>query len=336
MRLIARVPVPDAPHPRLWDCTARLARLAAVVDLAKRQYEAGSVTDLAATLKIFTIPEFYFRPSWTRDSRTYEEEDRTYIIECLQTMFQHEDFRDWLFVCGSCAWNSIHWDPTRLLTINSSLCIKGGTAFSPTSLTHKRTAFDRDALYDPAHSSEHARPIFDSLVVRRKSILNVDHRCFGTEIGVDHRSRALAGTLDLIRQADGAAPPVDIQMVIACGAAIDPAAKAARPGGYILRNDGYPSGGAPSQIFRVSPTPDHHGNYVLGPEILPSYTIYLPNNYRVQAVPYDPPEEKIDPPPPPQPPSDEDIDDATDEGDQDPINPRIKMRLAFFPAQPFG
>src|ERR1044071_843991 len=121
----ARVPVAGVTND---DARIRLKRLASAVNSVSGLLPM-LVDDNNATLKIFLVPEFYFRPP-TVDasyySNTYPNSVKNQILTALNEMFAHADFTHWLFVCGTILWNSRQDVKSTPLYFNTAITVKGG------------------------------------------------------------------------------------------------------------------------------------------------------------------------------------------------------------------
>lgn len=229
------------------DAINRLRRLASVVDEAAQGLAA--LGDDNNTLKIFMVPEFYFRPTVlgpTYVSNTYPDTEVFQIVRALDGMFSHADFQHWLFICGTVMWNSSS-DPFRpTIYYNTAVYKRGGiqnTAGS-ISMVEKQLASAIDAI--PMASApgynDSVRMIFESWANRRLRVFDHDGIACGLEVCLDHADhdmcRALRRVLEDWPEKEGARQEVKLHLLTAGGMPINDWSVSAKVGGYILRNDG--------------------------------------------------------------------------------------------------
>ncbi len=281
---VARVPVPhkDLPH----DALVRLRRLAYVVDLARQQLvQRGGfrlTKDSANTLKVFLVPEFYFRPPLAACaeflSDTYSFRARNKILDALDVMFRHADFTDWLLACGTVMWNDFVSDvrPGQTRTpiyFNTAVLVRGGPLGSlhvgdPLGSLHvveKKVPSNIDGVPQatfsdgstanagPANDPQ-LKPFFESWKNRKNQIVDVSGVSVGLEICLDHandpRYRVLRSVVrDWKSQTGQKQRGVQLHILTAGGMPADWGSVAARAGGYLLRNDGLSP--PPSQLLRA-------------------------------------------------------------------------------------
>lgn len=87
------------------DLKKRLARLLGVVEKARAQQELA-VSNLATTLKVFLVPEFYFRPKGQGVQNSYSSADRDALVKVLDQYVKAARFQHWLFVFGTVIWQT--------------------------------------------------------------------------------------------------------------------------------------------------------------------------------------------------------------------------------------
>jgi hypothetical protein len=235
---IARLPLTDPPLVGFTeDARTRLRRLAAVVDFAAR--ELASRGDSPATLKIFVVPEFYFRPD---EGHAYTSDEIADVIACFERMFVSPDFQHWLFVCGThLYWRNYPGVADRLY-FNTAYVVKGGHVDAPQWNIQKR--FFSPIDIDPGTASIFACPtlrtITDRWVVQKQCMVSVDNLRIGFEICLDHGNQVLAKMVHL-RQTRFKAEdtgPLQLQVLVSSGQELEVPSIAVPVGGYVLRNDG--------------------------------------------------------------------------------------------------
>ena len=118
----------DELGPMGRDAYIRLARLAYWVDKSK-----GLVSSENHVLKIFTAPEFYFRPCQSHESfkGTYPDKIANYIFQSLEKMFASAKYNHWIFICGTVLRNIgrpfiDNGANNTIPCFNSSLVVRGG------------------------------------------------------------------------------------------------------------------------------------------------------------------------------------------------------------------
>lgn len=282
---VPRIPVANIPDGA--DAKNRLLRLASVVDKAATWVnQAGG--DNRNTLKIFVVPEFYFRPpnSFARRDcpyNTYSYDEAVQIFDELNHLFVHADFSDWLIVAGTVMW---HWnntddeqpgpnpnpnqpdpnglyvpsDPTGRVYRNSAVYIRGGRADS-LRIIEKDVPSGIDGVpnpYAPKRDAydDHFVKTFEDWDLQKQHVFEVGEVRCGLEVCLDHSDEAGHRVLKTVirkwRKRENAAPPaLDLHILTAGGMPIEKGSVAAKRNGYILRNDGlsnYPF----SELRRVS------------------------------------------------------------------------------------
>jgi hypothetical protein len=143
-------PMPGNEHQELnkgiTDARRRLKRLAVAVNDSERLLQvlkdfsgisAGNLRDDPAILKVFVVPEFYFRPPTKLGVRfhynTYPDIVAMRIFKQLNTMFSHAAFEHWLIVAGTVLWNQEVGGKSRtgalnpVIYWNTAVWIKGGS-----------------------------------------------------------------------------------------------------------------------------------------------------------------------------------------------------------------
>jgi hypothetical protein len=256
---IPRIPV-DANTPP--DALHRLRRLAAVVDRAKTVIDQLGGDD-NNTLKIFMVPEFYFRPpipavnpdQYTYNTYPYEEAEK--LLEELNVMFLHADFRHWLIVAGTVMWN---WQDMQSTDYrNSAVHVRGNEVESlrviekdvPSHIDGVPNPYANIHPYDP-----YIEKTFQEWTSRKYHVFDVGGITLGLEVCLDHGTGHLHRVLKTVlsqwplNEGNMASPRLSLHLLTAGGMGINNESIAAKKGGFILRNDGY-SGAPRSQFQRV-------------------------------------------------------------------------------------
>ncbi|UOX92463.1 hypothetical protein MUY14_18250 [Amycolatopsis sp. FBCC-B4732] len=239
-------PVPDIAVPKAPESTdwfIRLRRLAAVVNIAR----ANVGDDDPGTLKVFVAPEFYLRPADPATSHTYSTNQYSQVWDALEKMFRTPRFKNWLIVPGSVLWYSDVLVANEKTYFNSVLYLRGGADGGEAGRIEKKLASSMDGVPTRSAVGNASEPLvkraYSEAAFLRERLFEFDAKAhFGLEICLDHRLKVLKQTL-ADRQADGADPwkrggPA-LHVLTAGGMPLNPESVAARPGGYVLRNDGY-------------------------------------------------------------------------------------------------
>lgn len=269
--VVDRIPVGATTGP---DSKLRLKRLASVVDEAERAIRASALTDDDNTLKVFMVPEFYFRPqAYTNDYRyeMYPEAEAESIIVQLSTMFQDAAFQNWLIVAGTVLWRQTKTDPVTGAPI---------TAFRNTAVIVRRSEIYGVEKYVPSHLDGVPYPLaplgkfadnydptlhieYDTWMFRKCRILDIGGVLCGLEVCLDHGDKRYSVLKKILSEwgthETAPRPLLSLHLLPAGGMQINPDCVAARDSGYILRNDGY-SGDPYSQMLKVRNHYDAFGN----------------------------------------------------------------------------
>jgi hypothetical protein len=248
---LGRIPVPGGVNFNT-DARVRLKRLAGVVDIAANTLRNGTLIDNANTLKIFVVPEFYFRPPRALgagyEHDTYPMTGMADVIRGLDQMFVHADFTHWLFVCGTVMWNQKLPQPNapdKTLYWNTALYVRGGPGRGGARIVEKQLASRIDGVPQALAPGrdQYVAVIHQEWRNRKEHVFNVDGIPFGLEICLDHADgdayRVLKRVVsDWPANERGAQQDVKLHVLTAGGMEIQNPSVAAKVGGYILRNDG--------------------------------------------------------------------------------------------------
>jgi hypothetical protein len=277
---VARIPVPDDLPD---DARKRLRRLASVVNAAWLRHSL-LLDDNRNILKIFIVPEFYFRPDKAAfASNSYSDSTANRIFQTLNSMFSSTDFNDWLFVCGTVIWDSSNdtFAKTKLY-FNTAVVVEGGKTNS-VRIVEKKVPSTIDGVppnfYGPGVEPD-VKLIFEAWSARRLRVFDVSGVSFGLEVCLDHGIKVLKTLLGEWQQNEGSAKTIKLHLLAAGGMPLKEDAVAAKKGGYILRNDGHVAWG-PSQLKKV-PTSgslvDNASEYTWTVEA--SMQLQVPGGYR--------------------------------------------------------
>jgi hypothetical protein len=253
---VLRLPVPaSVTNP---DARNRLRRLAGVVNFAAE--ELDWLGDDRNTLKIFVVPEYYFRPP-TAPTNTYLDLDGWSIIGALDQMFVHKDFRDWLFVCGTVLWNTGSDERARTLYWNTAVHVRGGR-LQAAGIVEKQVPSDQDGIpLGPGDDDSDVKKIMESWWNLRQRVFTADGLSLGLEVCYDHKIPALKWVVLMWPLSEGGGTAeVGLHVLTAAGMTIRERSVAAKRGGYVLRNDGFVEGTPRSHLRKVK----RHYRFVYG------------------------------------------------------------------------
>lgn len=241
---VPRISVPELADD---DARIRLKRVAHVVDLAQKEVMSYG-KQLDSTLNIFLMPEFYFRPPKLGpryQMNTYPEEVANKIFLTLNDMFLDDDFKHWLFVCGTVFWNTL--TPSgQPLFFNTLVLVWGGSGNRDSMLLVEK----QEASWMDGVSSNRSpglapgvAPLFQAWSNRRRRVIQRGGLTYGLEICQDHADldqyRVLRNVLhDWKDHEGGYAPSINLHLLVAGGMTMERGAVIARKQGYFLRNDG--------------------------------------------------------------------------------------------------
>ena len=255
------------PEPKDLSLDAQ-NRVLTVVNLIKtaRDTLIKNGTDSSTCLKIFTVPEFYFRPPKAEAGcldRSYSAKTKEAIVKNLTAKLANSDYKHWLFVLGSIIWTTkleeiegLHASKVSATdkgVRNTCLMMKGGDQDAPVQLFDKVHLSSINDIREAAWAGKHFNPVlqrpkvsalFESLSSRQKCIFKVDNISICAEICLDHHQQLMVGkkTLYDLNKKKGFLEPrekVGLQFVIACGMPIQPKSIATEANGYVIRNDGH-------------------------------------------------------------------------------------------------
>jgi hypothetical protein len=284
----------------------RLRRLAAVIYKAAEELRRlkDNDKDNENTLKIFIVPEFYFRPPAKTDKNyiqdTYPVREFLKIWKAFDCMFQDDNFKDWLFVLGTVMWNDVDFAPYGMAGtkselkpsqsahfFNSAMYVRGGKRKNPTQRIEKQMASSIDGIHLFLTPGEHKdlKPIYEDWRTRSERVFRVENIDLGLEVCLDHGNAVLKTVLSEWSKKGnpkacfkkGADRDISLHLLTAGGMRINNESVAAKKDGYILRNDGYLVN-QPTELRQVITTapkvttgdPVTFKSYALtGPELVP-------------------------------------------------------------------
>jgi hypothetical protein len=219
------------------------------------------------TLKIFMAPEFYFRPKNDKLAYTYEQYQSIKKI-LRETILGDARFNNWLVIPGTVIWiwNDKHRKPDKRPEVPTDMDVYMNTTipikkdFAKTVI-EKAEASGRDGIppgSEKRYSNQVWSTYYKSGAKLRKHFFTAGGISFGLEICKEHDLQILKKTLSLT---DYAAAGVAIQLLTAGGMEMDRGSVVAKPGGFVLRNDGFNSEG-----MNALPWPDQFTDYKPGLE----------------------------------------------------------------------
>ncbi|MCR6490794.1 hypothetical protein M8542_49200 [Amycolatopsis sp. OK19-0408] len=240
-------PVPDIPVKAPLDQSAdwfiRLRRLATMVHMAERNVQ--ELGDDSTTLKVFVAPEFYLRPADATAHHTYDVEQYQEVWGALEQMFRAVRLTNWLIAPGSVLWHSDTMDVTQRTFYNTVWFTFGGARKGESRRVEKRLASHIDGVPQQfaVGSNPRLQGAYEDREFARERLLEIGGQAIaGFEICLDHGDQVLKKTVAEL-QNDPQDPWKNggpaLHVLTAGGMPLDEEAIVARPGGYLLRNDGY-------------------------------------------------------------------------------------------------
>jgi hypothetical protein len=243
------------------DARTRLKRLAVAVNdseiLVRALPHPSGISALPARddptiLKVFVVPEFFFRPPTKLGGRfhynTYPDTLVARIFKQLNTMFRNPAFEHWLIIAGTVLWNqdvggrSASGGLNPVIYWNTAVWIKCGPANGANGLgmVEKKLASGIDGVpqaFAPGKNDQ-TRSILMKWEEQKRHLFSVDGTGIGLEVCLDHADHDNYRTLKTVRSQASLSPKVGLHVLTAGGMNIQERSVAADVGGYILRNDG--------------------------------------------------------------------------------------------------
>lgn len=242
------------------DIQERVKLVSKAIETARTHPKTASAND---TLKIFMLPEFFFRGS----TGAYSMDEVQTAVSSLQALVKDKSkWEHWLFVFGTIVGKSFETKKASLLSrlfgpkyvidtskpieiYNYSLIQKGGSGDGPDAGPNAAHAvlkylqsgidfiqarsLDSGIALERTHhlaasnttTSEVQRYTYDGM-----SAFQQDGLTFGLEVCLDHLEGRMKNSTGL--------PAIDIQLVPSCGASIKASSVVAKKGGYVFNSDG--------------------------------------------------------------------------------------------------
>jgi hypothetical protein len=219
--------------------------------------QAASEIGPADTLKIFVVPEFYFRPT----SNAYTHNRMINILGALKATLSNKAFEDWLFFAGTvfsaqaadaktgglhvvASGHAIVLDKAYL---NTAVIVKGGSTDAPFHYFHKYRVSSIDGA--PQIEAAALNPIFAPLLEpfeeRRQRVFTVDNVTIGLDVCLDHAMMQVKSVVIEAQQKGQKLQPIDIHVITSCGMQIVEKSVAARAKGHVMLCDGIPNPSPP-------------------------------------------------------------------------------------------
>lgn len=252
-------------EPPAVDIAARCELLAAAMEAARVALPAPSSPPLR-TLKVFMIPEFFFRgPS----PGAYDMPNVQLAIAALQELAAHPQWEDWVFEFGTVLGRWAVEDPNRPVQIcNFAPVQQGGMAAqgpdgarvivkelksgvdfiaanaNPGGYLVGEVEYEKGAAKGPG--SERQRANYDGA-----GIFDMLDLTWAAEICRDHLLGRLQGSPLLPGETR-----VQIQLIPSCGASIKEAFTIAQTGGYVFNVDGWRDNEARAALVKAGTPPE--------------------------------------------------------------------------------
>ena len=236
------------------DLKTRLLRLASVVKTTHEKYVQRFQTPGAdfepdeLVLKVFVVPEFYFRPETPirgTQTKAYSFKDYTEYIIALKRLFSRDEFKHWFFICGTILYSRKERDVFRkyLLVYNELVAIKGGNPIQEFKQIKKYRTSNIDGV-EPAFMPDKIHEITWTLC-RNTPFNKQNYRLsplgIGMEICLEHLVKVLKHTRKELKKPGVAtsSSSVKLHVLTAGGMPTENGSVAANMFGYFFRNDGY-------------------------------------------------------------------------------------------------
>lgn len=243
------------------DMQNRFLRMAYVINETYHYYHTVvappsvplEASDPHQVLKVFTMPEFYFRPPapapappGPRQYGAYTIAELWELIDAIGHLLEADELQDWLFVCGTAIATDAQIAIQQPMVYNYAILKMGGLTGVERSIYKEMTS-----SIDGVMSGSEPDPVFAS--ASRAQTLNrnrvIADLGIGLEICLDHGE----GVLQRVMNGWGAgAPQIKLHLIVAGGMHIDDDEVAAANGKYVFRNDGLCSSTARIELKSVN------------------------------------------------------------------------------------
>jgi hypothetical protein len=261
------------------DAQRRLLRLIAVAEAARAMLTIDPAPNV---LKIFMVPEFYFRQEKDGPKRSYPAKEKDAILKALATVFCDKRFADWLFVFGTIVWwmSADHYlslanldnllGKDELLKAqgspvvwNEAIVVVGGDSLTSFKKQHYSDYDDIATVVQPSEKNQaYGAPLLPKHRTTLKNLFKDiksaagggcilaagDNLWFGVEVCLDHNKDVLRLAYQQYSSTRLSAPELDFQMLVSCGMDITPAFLVIEKERFALRADGNPSLGPKSEV----------------------------------------------------------------------------------------
>lgn len=245
------------------DAQRRIERLIGAMLVAANKLQSSK--DNNQTLKIFMVPEFYFRPANEEVSYTYAQYQA--IKNVLRETIKGDDrFKHWLVIPGTIMWkwgkeqsspnrpNPSSTDDAAVdVYFNSAIYISRADETLTSTIDDEHTKViekveasttdgiptepNKKATNEVFYNEEECWPKYQSPAKREKHIFTTGGITFGLEICLEHdwQIRVVKNVVVENRPNKN----IKLHLLIAAGMPVMPVSVAANQGGFILRTDGY-------------------------------------------------------------------------------------------------
>lgn len=261
------------------DLQARAQRLVNVLYWAQERFSQGSTAmdgmQRTSVLKIFIVPEFYFRngtqvemsetgsfgPRRNPDGTpadpnqpydilhgSYPEKYREPLAAALHAAIDDDRFADWIVVAGTIFTYIDRFIDGVPAQLNTAVLVRGPRSVADNAANWVLMEKHIVSLIDGPNPFHHANQIVESRYHPDRNpewswdnVIQWDGMSIGVEVCLDHDQGILCRAIRGLRRV--LIPPpagLDIQLITSCGMVIDRRRIAVREGGLILLTDGMP------------------------------------------------------------------------------------------------
>ncbi|MBB5357490.1 hypothetical protein HDE76_000672 [Rhodanobacter sp. ANJX3] len=255
------------------DLQARAQRLVNVLYWTANTYKDHDGMADSDTLKVFIVPEFYFRKASAEEVRrggfvpgtsfgSYPEESRYALAEALyDAIHQSALFNDWTIVAGTICSAMTPRPDGRLNLLNTAIMLRGRRPVMddsvPYVLMEKHYISNIDGPDPHSHANLDPTTTYSFRLNPDQHLDNLiywDGMSLGLEVCLDHCMQVVKNAVSVIRQSLGPdSINLDLQLVTSCGMSIVDQAVAVRDGALVMLTDGmsYAGNHFPEPIFQV-------------------------------------------------------------------------------------
>lgn len=268
-------PQGNAPLVQLSDpdLQARAQRLVNVLYWTADTYSDHEGMTDRQTLKVFIVPEFYFRKASKKDARrggfssgtsfgSYPEASRYELAEALyDAIHQSALFNDWTIVAGTICSKLPRRADGRMNLLNTAIMLRGRRPAIDDSVPYipmeKHYISNIDGPHPQLHANLDPTTTYSFHLNPDQHLDNLiywDDMSVGLEVCLDHSMQVVKNAVSVVSQSLGPDKvSLDVQLITSCGMSIVDQAVAVRDGALVMLTDGmsYAGNHYPEPIFQV-------------------------------------------------------------------------------------